>query len=238
MQEFPMRPDKLAGLATRLVCLADPRQWGNRQRSLRAALVGAAVLVTLAATTTERIAPLAAVGRLDVTGHPDQIHCTATLIAPTRAITAAHCMEPPATMANTAFRPAFSGGRGTEELLLSGWAVDSDARDVALLCLSSRAVTVALPRAALPPVIGEGLTVVGYAIPSEHGQTHDSCTVDEVRDDATFVLDCPLRPGTSGAPVLRHTVGGREIVGVISATSNRQSLATDVSAVHDLPTCK
>jgi V8-like Glu-specific endopeptidase len=205
---------------------------------LRAALAGVGAAIVAAATTTETIEPLPAIGRLDHAGHEDRYHCTATLIARDRAVTAAHCLDTPATVDNTYFRPAFAAIRGSEELRLRSWATASGRRDVAMLCLTTPAQTVPIPRGARGPALGEGLTVVGYAIPAERTQTHEGCTVDALHHDGTFVLNCPLRPGTSGAPVLRHTGTGREIVGVISATSNTQSLASDISGALALPDCE
>ena len=190
------------------------------------------------ATTTETIAPLAAIGRLDYAGHEDGYHCTATLIAPDRAVTAAHCLEPPATVANVRFRPRVAAIATTETLRLAAWVTSDAPRDVALLCMSGLARTEPLARGTERVADGEGLSVVGYAIPAGHGQRHDSCTVDAVLGDGSFVLNCPLRPGQSGAPVLRHTSHGREIVGIVSATSSRQSLAWDVTAAMALPVCE
>lgn len=203
---------------------------------LAVALVAAAT--TTGATTTETIAPLAAIGRLDFAGHEDAYHCTATLIAPDRAVTAAHCLEPPATVANVRFRPRVAAMTATETLHLATWAASDAPRDVALLCLSGAARTAPLARGTDRVADGEGLSVVGYAIPAGHGQRHDGCTVDTVHGDGSFVLNCPLRPGQSGAPVLRHTAQGREIVGIVSATSSRQSLAWDVTAGMALPACE
>lgn len=231
-----MRPDASADLTPRLVRAARRRQ-PARHRVERAVLAGLAAMVCMAPTTTERIEPLAAIGRLDFAGFEDDFHCTATLIAPGRAITAAHCLDPPATTANVRFRPVFTATQGTEELRLARWQATPGERDVALLCLSTTAHTIPIPRAAHGPRPDEGLTVIGYAIPAEHRQRHDGCTVDAVLGDGSFVLNCPLRPGESGAPVLRHTKNGREIVGIVAATSNSQSLAWDVSADAALPEC-
>lgn len=233
-----MRSDERANLVHRLVRRAGRRQCPDfRTARFRVTLLGVAVILTVAATTTESIEPLAAIGRLDYEGHEDKYHCTATLIAPNVAVTAAHCMEPPATVANAYFQPGFAIARGRERLGLSAWRPQPGAGDVAALCLTPSARTPPMPRATAGPTPGEGLTIVGYGIPAERGQRHDSCTVDAVSDDGSFVLSCPLRPGQSGAPVLRHTDRGREIVGVASATSNRQSLAWAITADAALPRC-
>ena len=233
-----MRSDDRANLAQRLIRRSGCRQWsGHRHAGWRIVLLGIAASLTMAATTTETIAPLAAVGRLDYAGFEDEYHCTATLIAPHVAITAAHCMETPATIANTYFQPGFEIDRGRERLGLSAWHTQTGGSDIALLCLTPAARTPPMPRAKAGPKPGEGLTIVGYGIPAERGQRHDSCTVDAVSDDGSFVLNCPLRPGQSGAPVLRHTEHGREIVGVASATSNRQSLAWTIPGTGSLPAC-
>lgn len=230
-----MRPDVPASLRARLVRAAGRFQW----RRARFVLPMVAAAATMAPTTTETIQPLAAIGRLDFSGFEDRFHCTAVLVAADRALTAAHCMDPPATVANAYFRPGFAIADGAESLGLRHWLrVDDDSgSDIAMLCLSPAARTPPMPRAASAARKGEGLTIVGYAIPAERGQRHDSCTVDAINGDGSFVLNCPLRPGQSGAPVLRHTRNGREVVGIVSATSNRQSLAWDVSGAATLPGC-
>lgn len=232
--EFPMRPDACADPTSRLVRQSRARQW----QRLRVAVLLPLLLVTAGATTTETIEPLPAIGRLDFAGHEDRFHCTATLVGADRALTAAHCLEPPASIANTYFQPGFAIDRGAERLQVRSWHTELAGGDVALLCLATDARTPRLPVAERGPSPGEGLTVVGYGIPADRGQRHDSCTVDEIRGDGSFVLNCPLRPGQSGAPVLRHTAQGREVVGVAYATSNRQSLAWAISAATALPECR
>lgn len=229
-----MRPDDRASLAARLTARRGDRQ----RRRGRLVLVIAAALVCVGATTTETIEPLAAVGRLDYAGHEERFHCTATLIASDRAVTAAHCMDPPATVDNARFQPAFAAQRGAELLRLKAWSTGAGERDVALLCLASEARTVPMPRGVRGVALGEGLTVVGYAIPGERGQTQAGCTVDELGPDGVFLLDCPLRPGTSGAPVVRQTRSGNEIVGIVSATNSKQSLAYDITWNATLPACR
>ncbi|MEK9660536.1 MAG: trypsin-like peptidase domain-containing protein [Alphaproteobacteria bacterium] len=228
-----MRPDIPSSLAARLVRAASRFQW----HGTRLVVPFVAAFLTMAPTTTETIQPLAAIGRLDFAGYEDRFHCTAALIGADRAVTAAHCMDPPATVANAYFKPGFAISEGIETLGLRYWRAANGASDVAVLCLSPVAGTPPLPRAIRGVHEGEGLNVVGYAIPAERGQRHDSCTVDAVNGDGSFVLNCPLRPGQSGAPVLRHTRNGREIVGIVSATSNSQALAWDVSDTVTLPAC-
>jgi V8-like Glu-specific endopeptidase len=182
--------------------------------------------------------PMAAVGRLNYAGFRTLMHCTAALIAPDRALTAAHCLRDRGPADSVHFLPGLGPAGWTDDLRLVGWAADSGGRDVALLCLSTRAGAAPLPRSAAGPAVGETLTVVGYPIPRKHAQTRLDCTVTALGADGGFSLSCPVRPGASGAPVLRTTAAGSEIVGIVSATGADRSLAFDVSRGRALPACE
>jgi len=61
-----------------------------------------------------------------------------------------------------------------------------------------------------------------------HALQKTACSVLSLPQDDLMRLDCPLPPGTSGAPVT--LTGTRDIVGVISASSAAGSLASLLSA--------
>ena len=201
------------------------------------ACLGMAALLSMAPTASAE--PVSAIGRLNFAGFRDRMHCTATLIAPDRVLTAAHCLPQRARPENIHFLPDFAPAGWLEDLTLANWTAAPGKRDVALLCLAGSAQTAPLPRSAAGPVVGEALTVIGYPIPRRYAQSHIDCTVERV-DGAGggFTLSCPLRPGASGAPVLRRTTAGSEIVGVVSATNATRSLAFDVSGKRALPPCE
>lgn len=139
--------------------------------------------------------------------------CTATLIAPEVALTAAHCVG---------FRTANSAGnRGTFTLRKDGrrheYGVSRyisysngnlGAQDIAILQLSERVpgdIARPVPLAPLTPADGTELTVYGY------GCTRRGSGTDWVKRKATFRQGDEtnhLCPGDSGGPVFDNSTGG------------------------------
>ena len=176
-----------------------------------------------------------AVGRLNL----DQMgFCTATLIAPDRVLTAAHCLFDPET-----------GARIDDSALefLAGWRIGhaeairgvrraaiapefrmADARtlsrvasDLAILQLDQPIrLNGAAPFAvaAQPPDRGAAVAVVSYARGRESAPSlQDRCTVLDRFDEGVVVMSCSIDSGASGAPVFAIEQGTPRIVAVISA---------------------
>lgn len=176
-----------------------------------------------------------AVGRLNMAGAG---FCTATLIAPDRVLTAAHCLFDQNT-----------GQRIPEERLefLAGWRtgradairavtraaiwpdfdmstgaeVGAVAGDIAVLALDRpvRMTSVLpIPTSDAAPSRGDPVTVVSYARErSESPSIQETCHVLEQRQDGVSIFSCDIDFGSSGSPVLAREGDGLRVVSVISA---------------------
>lgn len=176
-----------------------------------------------------------AVGRLNMAGTG---FCTATLIAPDRVLTAAHCLFDRATGQRIAeSRLEFLAGwrTGRAEAIRSvtraaiwptfdmsaGAAISSVAEDLAVLHLDRPVRTTAIHPIALadaPVARGEAVTVVSYARDrAEAPAIQETCHVLEQRRDGVSVFSCDIDYGASGSPVLTRDGDALSIVSVISA---------------------
>jgi len=176
-----------------------------------------------------------AVGRLNVAGTG---FCTATLIAPDRVLTAAHCLFDRDTGARIPeSRLEFLAGwrTGRAEAIRSvsraaiwpsfdmsaGAAIASIAEDLAVLHLDRPVRTTSIDPISLaetPARRGDAVTVVSYARDrAEAPAIQETCHVLEQRRDGVSVFSCDIDYGASGSPVLARDGAGLRIVSVISA---------------------
>ncbi len=208
---------------------------------MRPAALAAALALCLGATAAaqaprQRILDVAeaaafrAVGRLNVAGNR---HCTATLIAPDVALTAAHCLfnprtgrrAPPAEMKFVIgqWRDAYAALRGVAATAVPpDYVYDREVAlgvvgaDVALLRLDAPTAA----EAAVPIPVGAIAAPGPYAIVA-YGR--DRAYAPSLREDCALVandgavvaLDCAVTFGVSGAPVLAP--GRSRVVAVVSA---------------------
>lgn len=176
-----------------------------------------------------------AVGRLD----SGVSFCTATLIAPDLALTAAHCLFTQdgtrLADADLTFSAGLRNGRAeavrsvAQSLLPPGYArplgqadLDSIGQDIALLRLD-RAVPASTVR---PMAVGaqagifSAVTLVSYgtdraAFPSIEEDCRILSAVDAVQ-----MLSCHVVSGSSGAPVVQVGPDGPELVAIVSGRSD------------------
>lgn len=175
------------------------------------------------------------VARLNHAGFKSRGHCTGFSTRAGTLITAAHCL-PKIRTDTVHVLLGYESGRlarhvrtpATSYRIVKG-------RDIAALC---GAVD---PRdgfslAATPPEAGTRVVVLGYGAPRAHALQKTACSVLSRPRDGLMRLDCPLPPGTSGAPVM--VPGSRKIVGVVSASSATGSLASRLPAGMTGRLCK
>lgn len=184
-----------------------------------------------------------AVARLNRAG---QGHCTATLIAPDLALTAAHCLDPRGAASQVAAdrlhvlagwrTGAFVAHyRGTAAASVPGWTREALELDAALIRLAPVAGdpgAVAPYPVAEPPAPGARVAVLSYghdrpeALSAEFGCTLTARTGD------LLLTDCEATPGVSGAPLLALGADGAEtLVGVVVAAAHARPPALRGPAV-------
>ncbi len=194
-------------------------------RHLRQVLSATIVLLSVALSAASRAEPIdLSIGRLNYAGFSDLQHCTASLVAPRVAVTAFHCLVED-NVPDMHLLLGYDRGQWNEHLRPLSAQLAAGTDDTALLCLDRPSAVAPLALAARPVGRGEPVVVIGYGKPQVYVANRTACRVTETAVDGAFRMDCPLTPGTSGAPVLRDLDGAYEIVGVVSATNETSSLA-------------
>lgn len=176
-----------------------------------------------------------AVGRLNMQGVG---FCTATLIAPNRVLTAAHCLFDHDTGTRLAenrlqFLAGWRTGRAEAIRGVSraaiwpafdfslGAALANVSEDIAVLELDRPVHTTAITPFAvgeIPATSGEAVAVVSYGRGrSEAPSIQETCHVLDQRRDGVSVFSCQIDYGSSGSPVFAVEDGEVRIVSLISA---------------------
>ncbi len=192
-------------------------------------------LLLLALPPAQAAPPAEAIGRLNYAGYKASRHCTAFLVDARVAVTAAHCVTR-LRAADLHLLLGYDKGAWQAHLRASGLAHDAEGADIAALCLKAAAAAVAFPWAEAAPRRGETLVVWGYGRPRIHALSRRDCPVLASRG-RQLTLDCAVAPGTSGAPVLRPTATGYEVVAVVSASRGATAVAVRPAEAKELAPC-
>lgn len=198
-----------------------------------AILCGLLVALSLPLTPTAALdaETASSIGRLNYAGFKQKQHCTAFIVAPQVAMTAAHCLdglEPD----QVHLLLGYDRGGWQEHLRANGFWRSPNGEDLAAVCLMqpARAAPLAVTAGEVAP--GEELAILGYGIPSVHLLSRRDCLVNAVSPRDGVLLNCPVSKGTSGGPVLSRT--SEEVVAVISTTTQEQSIAVSVPPLLDV----
>ncbi len=187
----------------------------------------------------------AAVGRLNIGG---QGHCTATLIAPDLALTAAHCLVNRRTGAmwraeRLTFLPGWRMGEaaailhGRAAAMAEGYLdTPGPARDLALIRVSEGAEGAPSPI----PVAGTAspgtvVSALSYGRDRGHALSVQSGCAVVARQGRLLRTTCDALPGISGAPLIQEGVDGPELVGVIVAALGAEPPALQGAALAVAP---
>lgn len=200
---------------------------------LRIALLTLLLLLPLAPLRAEP--PAEAIGRLNYAGYKASRHCTAFLTGAREAVTAAHCLER-LQAGDLHLLLGYDKGAWREHLRPGSVEPAPDGRDLARICLKSPASAQSYPWSDTPPRRGETLVVLGYGRPRIHAQSRRDCPV-LAASAREVTLDCAVAPGTSGAPVLRRTEAGYEVVAVVSAARAGTAIAVRPPAEPAAESC-
>ena len=197
----------------------------------RAVLVCVFLLVIVLAVdgtwADERVSADPQIARLNHAGFKSRGHCTGFATQDGPLVTAAHCLPKIRTDAVHVLLGYESGEPGQHIKTPGASYRTMPGRDVAALC-DIHGSPDGFRLTDTSPKSGTRVVVQGYGAPRVHALQKTACSVLSVPDDDLMRLDCPLPPGTSGAPVT--LTGTRDIVGVVSASSATGSLASRLSA--------
>ncbi len=165
------------------------------------------------------------IGRLNYAGYKKRQHCTAFLVAPQIAMTAAHCVE--GLQADEVhLLLGYDRGSWREHLRATRFWLSPDGEDLAALCLARPASAPPLDLRVEAAERDQRLSVLGYGLPGVHRMSRKDCRVKAISPGGALILDCPVTKGTSGGPVLTRQLSA--VFAVMSATTKKESLAVSI----------
>lgn len=175
-------------------------------------------------TTDIATATSSAIGRINHAGFRSKSHCTGFVVTGGHIVTAAHCL-PAGDEEAVHFQRGYDRGDDLShhKALRATFRKVAD-RDIVLLCnAATDANVLAVTTQRVAP--GDPLGIPGYPIPRAHILQMHSCQTWKVAKGGHIHIACPVRPGTSGAPVMVDTTDGPKVVGVMSASNRTSSRA-------------
>ena len=193
-----------------------------------AAALALAVLALPAAAAPGDTEP--AVARLNHAGYRERMHCTASLVGPQEVVTARHCVDGLAAE-DLHVLLGYDRGAYAEHRRVASIHAAAD-HDIARLCLDDEAAASPLPSSAEPPAPGP-VAARGYPASRAHAQDTRRCALTPIPGEPQAVLDCPLEPGMSGAPVVAGDGEAARVIAVVSASGEGRSLVVLLGALPD-----
>lgn len=182
-------------------------------------------------------------GRINHAGFRNRSHCTGFVVKGGHVVTAAHCL-PGWDGEQVHFLRGYDRGDLAQHISAprAAWRT-LRGRDIAVLCNAApdapafgfgdddrnddRDDDAGKGRQLVP---GDDLQIPGYAIPRAHMLQSHHCQVWKLEEGGGIRVACPVRPGTSGAPVLQAVAEGFRVVGVMSASSRTAARADRLDA--------
>jgi len=182
-----------------------------------------------------RVPPDPQIARLNHAGFKTRGHCTGFATRVGAVVTAAHCL-PKVRTDTVHVLLGYESGQLERHIRMPATSYRvMKGSDIAALC-SIEGDPDGLRLTDASPVPGTKVEVRGYGAPRAHALQKTACSVIFLSREGLMRLDCPLPPGTSGAPVILE--GSRDVVGVVSASSAAGSLAYRLSADMTGRLCK
>lgn len=183
------------------------------------------VLFFLCLATQLRADMFASVGRIEVRDGPGA--CSAALIAPDIVVTAAHCVDAGAGQSHL-----FQLGNGLESIPVMRIVVHPLYADLSGQRLRRLRFDIAVAKLSRPvdSDLASGFPLGEEAKPGERlfmaswragpRPRERRCLVVETDIPGIVALGCRVRGGESGAPILRMTETGLELVAIVNSSAN------------------
>lgn len=191
-------------------------------------------------------APWNAVGRIDHAGYRIRRHCTGTLVAPDKVLTAAHCLrdqagrllDPERLHFRVGFQRQQDQGHATAKCfrLLGGEAsAPTPSTDIAVIVLASPLDIAPVTLAGDDPGPGARVDHAGYGRDRPYAlSAHLGCRVQSSKE-GLVATDCDTNLGQSGGPLMVEAEGAPRLAGVVIGGIRRQSsIAVGVSRWRDI----